>query len=229
MSTSNKIKDKLKEAGKRFWAGDNISEYMEEGDQQKLIDELAPKFEAVLEGLVIDIENDPNSNDTGRRLAKMYINELMAGRYEPMPNATAFPNDSIDRYEGMLVVRSELTSMCSHHHQIVRGVAYIGIIASEKLIGLSKYTRIAQWCAMRGTLQEELANDIVREIQKATGTENLGVYIQATHGCVENRGVKAHSSLTQTTVLKGSFKEDPGTKKEFMDNIKLQQQFACDK
>ena len=229
MSTSKKIKDKLKEAGKRFWAGDNISDFMEEGDKQSLVDELAPKFEAVLDGLVIDIENDPNSHDTGRRLAKMYINELMAGRYEPMPNATAFPNDSIDRYEGMLVVRSELTSMCSHHHQIVRGVAYIGIIASEKLIGLSKYTRIAQWCAMRGTLQEELANDIVREIQKATGTENLGVYIQATHGCVENRGVKAHSSLTQTTVLKGSFKEDPGTKKEFMDNIKLQQQFACDK
>jgi len=229
METSKKIKNKLQQAGKRFWAGDNISEYLEEGDQQKLVDELAPKFEAVLEGLVIDIDNDPNSHDTGRRLAKMYINELMAGRYEPMPKATAFPNDSEDRYEGMLVVRSELTSMCSHHHQIVRGVAYIGIIASEKLIGLSKYTRIAQWCAMRGTLQEELANDIVREIQKATGAEHLGVYVQATHGCVENRGVRAHSSLTQTTVLKGAFYDDPGTKKEFMDNIKLQQQYACDK
>jgi GTP cyclohydrolase I len=159
----------------------------------------------------------------------MYINELMAGRYEPMPTATAFPNDSIDRYEGMLVVRSELTSMCSHHHQIVRGVAYIGIIASEKLIGLSKYTRIAQWCAERGTLQEELANDIAREIQRATGTENLGVYIQATHGCVENRGVKAHSSLTQTTVLKGAFKNEGKVQKEFMDNIKLQQSFAGSK
>jgi GTP cyclohydrolase I len=176
---------------------------------------------------VIDTENDPNSNGTGKRLAKMYINELMAGRYEPIPAATAFPNDSATPYEGMLVVRSELTSMCSHHHQIVRGVAYIGIIASEKLIGLSKYTRIAQWCAMRGTLQEELANDITREIQKATGAKHLGVYIQATHGCVENRGVKAHSSLTQTTVLKGAFKDDPATKKEFMDNIKLQQQHAC--
>ena len=226
MSTSNKIKAKLKEAGKRFWAGDNISDYMEEGDKQSLIDELTPKFEAVLDGLVIDIENDPNSNNTGRRLAKMYINELMAGRYEAMPAATAFPNDSEDRYEGMLVVRSELTSMCSHHHQIVRGVAYIGIIAADKLIGLSKYTRIAQWCAMRGTLQEELANDIAREIAKATGTKDLGVYVQATHGCVENRGVKAHSSLTQTTVLKGAFKEEGKVQKEFMDNIKLQQQFA---
>ena len=227
MEISKKIKARLKEAGKRFWAGDNISDFIEEGEKQQLVDELTSKFEEVLQGLVIDTENDPNSNGTGKRLAKMYINELMAGRYEPIPAATAFPNDSATPYEGMLVVRSELTSMCSHHHQIVRGVAYIGIIASEKLIGLSKYTRIAQWCAMRGTLQEELANDITREIQKATGAEHLGVYIQATHGCVENRGVKAHSSLTQTTVLKGAFKDDPATKKEFMDNIKLQQQHAC--
>ena len=229
MAVSDTIKKRLQEAGDRFWAGDNISAHIQEGEKQQLIDELTPKFEAVLDGLVIDIENDPNSNNTGRRLAKMYINELMSGRYEPIPAATAFPNDSDDRYEGMLVVRSELTSMCSHHHQIVRGVAYIGIIAADKLIGLSKYTRIAQWCAMRGTLQEELANDIVREIQKATGAEHLGVYVQATHGCVENRGVKAHSSLTQTTVLKGAFKDDPATKKEFMDNIKLQQSYACDR
>jgi GTP cyclohydrolase I len=229
MAVSDTIKQRLQEAGDRFWAGDNISAHIKEGEKEQLIDELAVKFEDVLQGLVIDTENDPNSNGTGRRLAKMYINELMSGRYETIPAATAFPNDSEDRYEGMLVVRSELTSMCSHHHQIVRGVAYIGIIASDKLIGLSKYTRIAQWCAMRGTLQEELANDIVREIQKATGAEHLGVYVQATHGCVENRGVKAHSSLTQTTVLKGAFKDDPGTKKEFMDNIKLQQSYAGDK
>ena len=126
----------------------------------------------------------------------------------------------------MLVVRSELKSVCSHHNQPVSGVAYIGIIPNGKVIGLSKYTRIAQWCARRGTLQEELCNDIAREIEEATNAKNLGVYIQATHGCCENRGIKAHSSLTQTTVLKGSFKEDPGTKKEFMDNIKLQQEFA---
>ena len=229
MNKSKEIIGRLQDAGIRYWAGDNISEVLQQGDKEQLIEEATLKFEQVLDSLVIDRHNDPNSMDTGRRLAKMYINELMCGRYDAMPNATAFPNDSIDRYEGMLVVRSELTSMCSHHHQIVRGVAYIGIIASEKLIGLSKYTRIAQWCAERGTLQEELANDIAREIQKATGTENLGVYIQATHGCVENRGVKAHSSLTQTTVLKGAFFDDPGTKKEFFDNIKLQQSYAGDK
>ncbi len=221
------IRFKMKRDKKRFWAGDNISEYiLDERMKEQLIDEATDAFETVLDRLLIDRETDPNSKGTARRLAKMYFNEIMSGRYEPSPNATAFPNDSQDRYEGLLVVRSELRSMCSHHHQPVVGVAYIGIIAANKLIGLSKYTRIAQWCARRGTLQEELANDIAREIERATGAKDLGVYIQATHGCCENRGIMAHSSLTQTTVLKGAFKDDPGTKKEFFDNIKLQQEFA---
>jgi GTP cyclohydrolase I len=220
------IRAKMKRDNKRFWAGDNISDYLHEGDVEKLIDEAALAFETVLDRLLIDKENDPNSRGTARRLAKMYFNEIMAGRYEPAPDATAFPNDSADRYEGMLVVRSELRSMCSHHHQPVSGVAYIGVLAANKLIGLSKYTRIAQWCARRGTLQEELAIDIAKEIMKATEAKDVGVYVQAVHGCCENRGIMAHSSLTQTTVLKGAFKEDQGTKKEFFDNIKLQQDFA---
>ena len=220
------IRAKMKREGKRFWAGDNISDYLHDSDKEHLINEATEAFERVLDVLLIDRENDPNSQGTARRLAKMYFNEIMAGRYDPAPDATAFPNDSEDRYEGMLVVRSELRSMCSHHHQPVNGVAYIGIIAASKLIGLSKYTRIAQWCARRGTLQEELANDIAREIAKATGANDVGVYIQATHGCCENRGIMAHSSLTQTTVLKGAFKDDQSTKKEFFDNIKLQQDFA---
>ena len=226
MSISEEIKARLEKQGIRHWAGDNISKVLKEGDKQALIEELVPKFESVLDTLLIDRNNDPNSMDTGRRLAKMYINELMAGRYDPMPNATAFPNHIENGYKGMLVVRSELKSLCSHHHQPVNGVAYIGIIAADNLIGLSKYTRIAQWCARRGTLQEELNNVIADEIQKATKSQNVGVYIQATHGCCENRGIAAHSSLTQTTVLRGAFYDDSGTKKEFMDNIKLQQQYA---
>ena len=215
------IRFNMKRNKKRFWAGDNISEYIV-GHRDELIAGATVAFEGVLDALLIDRENDPNSKGTARRLAKMYFNEIMGGRYDPAPDATAFPNDSEDRYEGMLVVRSELRSMCSHHHQPVSGVAYIGIIAANKLIGLSKYTRIAQWCARRGTLQEELCNNIAREIMKATDSENVGVYIEMTHGCVENRGVMAHNSLTQTTVLKGAFLTDPGTKKEFFDNIQLQ-------
>ena len=156
MSKSKEIITRLQDAGIRYWAGDNISEVLQEGDKEQLIEEATLQFEQVLDSLVIDRHNDPNSMDTGRRLAKMYFNEIMAGRYDPMPNATAFPNHVDDGYKGMLVVRSEIKSMCSHHHQPVNGVAYIGIIAANTLIGLSKYTRIAQWCARRGTLQEEL-------------------------------------------------------------------------
>ena len=225
-SLADTIRFRMKRDSKRFWANDNISEYLSDIYREKLIEEATEAFEQVLKTLLIDTETDPSSRGTAKRLAKMYINEVMSGRYEPAPDATAFPNDSDDRYEGMLVVRSELRSMCSHHHQPVSGVAYIGIIAADKLIGLSKYSRIAQWCARRGTLQEELCNDIAREIGRATGADNIGVYMQMTHGCVENRGVMAHSSLTQTTVLKGSFNTDGNTKKEFFDNIKLQQEFA---
>ncbi len=226
MKKFEEITKRLQADKHRYWAGDNISQYIQEGEKDILIDEATEAFEQVLDRLLIDRFNDPNSMDTARRLAKMYFNEIMSGRYLPMPNATAFPNHVDDGYKGMLVVRSEIKSMCSHHHQPVNGVAYIGIIAAETLIGLSKYTRIAQWCAKRGTLQEELNNEIARQIAKATGSSNIGVYLQATHGCCENRGIGAHSSLTQTTVLKGAFNDDPGTKKEFMDNIKLQQEFA---
>jgi GTP cyclohydrolase IA len=195
-------------------------------EKQDLIDEVTEKFEDVLDSLLIDRQEDPNSRGTGHRLAKMYINEIMSGRYNPRP--ALLPRSlmivKIDIAE-CLVVRSELKSMCSHHHQPVTGVAYIGIIPGEKVIGLSKYTRIAQWCARRGTLQEELCNDIVREVQKATDSDNVAVYIQATHGCCENRGIGAHSSLTQTTVLRGEF-HNSDVKKEFFDNVKLQQEFA---
>jgi GTP cyclohydrolase I len=228
MKKSQEIKQRLEDAGIRYWAGDNISAVLEEGDKEALIEEATVAFENVLDALLIDRHRDPNSMETPKRLAKMYVQETMSGRYDEGPHPTAFPNDGEDAYTGMLVVRSELKSMCSHHHQPVAGVAYIGVIPNGKVIGLSKYTRIAQWCARRGTLQEELANDIAREIGKATGAKDLGVYISARHGCCENRGIMAHSSVTQTTVLKGRFLEDGSTKKEFFDNIKLQQQLARD-
>lgn len=219
---SEVIRNRIKANGARFWAGDNISEYITNSEKLDLIAEITDKFEGVLQSLVIDTENDPNSKGTAKRMAKMYVQEIMSGRYEVAPDATAFPNDSIDRYDGMLVVRSELKSMCSHHHQPVSGVAYIGILAASKLIGLSKYTRIAQWCARRGTLQEELCMDIAKEISKATDSENVGVYMRMSHGCCENRGLMAYDSSTTTTVLKGVFKTDPATKKEFFDTLALQ-------
>ena len=226
MNISDVIKDRIDEAGARYWANDNISEFISEDEKWELIDELEEKFRGVLSSLIIDQSEDPNSMGTARRLAKMYINETMAGRYDPQPSVTAFPNDDADtRYGGMIVVRSEIKSMCSHHHQPVSGVAYIGLIPGVKVIGLSKYTRIAQHCARRGTLQEELTQDIANEISAHTGAKDIAVYIQGTHGCCENRGIMAHSSLTQTCELRGQF-FNPSVKNEFLDYIKMQQQFA---
>tara|TARA_R110000772_G_scaffold2311_9_gene8014 strand:- start:587 stop:1279 length:693 start_codon:yes stop_codon:yes gene_type:complete len=229
MKASDRVIKKIEEDGGRYWAGDNISKYVTEHSLTGLVNEATIAFNAVLKALVIDTKNDPNSKATARRLAKMYIYEIMSGRYTPKPDATAFPNQGDLAYNGMLVVRSEIRSMCSHHHQPVAGVAYIGVLPGKKVIGLSKYTRIAQWCARRGTLQEELCNDIVREIVKSCEVEDVAVYIQAEHGCCTNRGIMADNSLTQTTVLKGHFLQDPDVKKEFFDNISLQMQFAMGK
>ena len=221
LSTALTIKQRIDDAKASYKACDNISEFIKEGELPLLIDEVESAFDNVLDTLLIDTDNDNNSKDTARRLAKMYVNELMAGRYQPKPKVTAFPNSGHDRFEGMLTVKAELVSMCSHHHQPVKGLAIIGLIPTGEVIGLSKYVRIAQWCARRGQLQEELCNQIAKEIMTATDTENVGVYIEATHGCMEHRGVMAHSSLTQTTVVHGLFHND-AVKSEFFNNVKNQ-------
>jgi len=224
MKISEKIKKRIQGDGARFFANDNISKYINELEYADLIEELTEKFEAVLESMVIDVTNDPNSKGTARRLAKMYVNELFEGRYYPSPEVTAFPNDGsagTKPYHGLLTVRAEIKSICSHHHQPTSGVAFIGLVPSTKVLGLSKYIRIAQHCARRGTLQEELCNDIADAVMEATGSENVAVHVAITHGCCENRGVRANNSLTQTTVLHGMFYIN-SVKQEFFDNIKLQ-------
>jgi GTP cyclohydrolase I len=215
------IKDKLIDNNVPFKISDNISEYICDEDKEHIIEEVTDAFANLLNCLVIDT-SDPNTKDTAKRLAKMYVNELFNGRYEPKPEATAFPNNGENAYKGLLVVRSEIRTTCAHHFQPVRGVCYIGIIPNGKVIGLSKYARIAQWCAKRGTLQEELCNVIAEEIKSATECRDVGVYLALRHGCMENRGIEAHSSLTQTTVLCGQFQED-GVKAEFMNNVHLQE------
>jgi len=222
--TSEVIKARLKNAGKRFFASDNISQFIYPDEKPKLIEELTQKFEGVLSSLIIDTENDPNSQDTARRLAKMYVNEIMAGRYEPSPKVTSFPNDG--KYDQLIIVRSDIRSMCSHHHQPVSGICYIACLPGKNVIGLSKYTRIAQHLAQRGHLQEELTEMIAEEIVKLTESDAVGVYIRARHGCCENRGIRSSNSSTQTTVLKGRLKSDPAMRNEFMHNIQIQEQLC---
>jgi len=206
-----------------------------------LIEELTDAFQHVLYAQVIDTDNDPNSNETPRRLAKMYVNELFEGRYAAEPPVTAFPNDKPTVYDeipseastpdagpgdlyhfnNLLVVQSPYISNCSHHHQIVRGTAYIGIIPGKKLIGLSKYTRLVQHIAARGSLQEELTIDIANAIQQHTESEDVGVVVFGRHGCCENRGIRVHNSNTSTAEMRGLFMRDGKLREEFYDNLKM--------
>jgi GTP cyclohydrolase I len=157
--------------------------------------------------------------DTGRRMSKMYINELFEGRYTPEPDVTAFPNDDVaTRYAGMLITKAEIKSICSHHHQVVSGVAYIGLLPSTKVIGLSKYARLAQWYARRGTLQEELTKQIADGIMHHTGSKDVGVVVIAQHGCCTNRGIMASDSSTWTSIMEGQF-YNPSVKQEFLGLI----------
>lgn len=222
---SEKIRQRIIDNDGKYFSNSNISQYIKEGELDLLIDEATEKFEEVIDTLLIDRKNDPNAQETGRRLAKMYINELFEGRFTPEPKVTMFPNHGKKAYDGMLVVRAEIKSVCSHHWQTVDGVVYIGVIPTETVIGLSKYIRIAQHAARRGTLQEELCVDIADAIQEATDTKHVAVYIQAQHGCCENRGVMAKNSTTQTTILRGHFQKSD-VKNEFFDNIKLQR-YTC--
>lgn len=216
---------RLRKANVPFYSNSNISEYITDAERESLIDEATEAYAKFMECLAIDIEHDPNAHDSPRRVAKQFINELMRGRYYPAPAATSFPNKHTGKetgFSGLLVVRAELISVCSHHHATVKGVAYIGIIPKENVIGLSKYIRLAQWCARRGTLQEELAEDIATTIQQYTGSDDVGILIEATHNCVSCRGVMQDDSTTNTTVLKGQFMSDGVLRKEFHDNIMFQ-------
>jgi len=206
----------------RFWSCDNLSRHITSFDLIRLERELTRKFEGVLDTLLIDRKTDPNSSDTSSRLAKMYLQEIMSGRYLPQPKITSFPNEGRSEYTGMIVIRAEFSSVCAHHHQPVTGVAYIGILPKGKVLGLSKYIRLVKWHAARGTLQEELCSRICYSIARISESDDVACHILARHGCCENRGIKVHSSLTQTTVLIGVF-EQLEVKTEFFSQIKLSQ------
>ena len=225
MTIKDTIKKRLEDNNVRYWANDNIADYIEEGEKQQLIDEAVPAFENMLDHLLIDTKTDPNSIDTARRMAKMYINEIMSGRYEPMPNPSSFPNYIEGGYEGMLVVRSELTSLCSHHHQTIGGVVHIGYIAGTEgqVIGLSKLNRIVELFGRRGAIQEQLTSAIHNAVDKITeGNKGVIVTIVGTHNCVSCRGVKHQGAAMVTTKASGKFRDDNNlARKEFFDSLKI--------
>ena len=210
---SKQIKERIKKAGKRFHANDNISEYIEEGEMQKLQAEVQEKLQGVLDSLVIDTENDHNTQETAKRVAKMYINEIFAGRFKPMPRVTSFPNMG---YKSMYTSGPiSIRSTCAHHLQNIVGNAWVGIIPNGKVIGLSKFNRIVHHIAERPQIQEEMTTQIAESLQEYAHTKNIAVVVKAEHHCMTHRGVKEHESDMTTAIMLGHFKEDPATRDEF--------------
>ena len=193
-----------------------------EEQKQVIIDNAAKAYADFLTALGVDFENDPNSNDTPNRVAKAYVNDLWAGRYNAMSKITGFPSDG---YDG-IVQESHIpvVSMCSHHHQAIGGSVSIAYIASKegKVVGLSKLNRIVELFGRRGAIQEQLTVAIHNAVDKiCEGNEGVAVSISATHNCVSCRGVKHQGASMQTAKLSGFFKTDAAARSEFYTNISL--------
>lgn len=211
---SEEIRTRIKNANASFRANQNISSFLEEGDTNRLIDEVTLKMEDVLKSLVIDTENDWNSHGTARRFAKMLINETYSGRYKPTPPITSFPNAS--SYDGIYVIGPiTIRSCCSHHWQPIVGSAWIGVFPGKEVIGLSKFSRIVDHIASRPQIQEEMTTQIADELVKFTGTEHIAVVIKAEHFCMKMRGVKEACTDTTTAIMRGDFAKKDSLKDEF--------------
>tara|TARA_A100001011_G_C14213737_1_gene801068 strand:+ start:352 stop:1074 length:723 start_codon:yes stop_codon:yes gene_type:complete len=210
---SKKIKERIAKAGKRFHANDNIAEHIQEGELEQLQSEVQEKMQGLLESLVIDTENDHNTQETAKRVAKMMIKETFGGRYKPMPRVTSFPNMG---YKSMYTSGPiSIRSTCAHHFQNIVGNAWIGIIPNGKVIGLSKFNRIVHHIAERPQIQEEMTTQIAESLQEYAHTKNIAVVVKAEHHCMTHRGVKEHESDMTTAIMLGHFKEDPATRDEF--------------
>jgi len=217
---SVKIREKLKAAKKRFHANDNISEFLDPGDLEKMIDEVEHKFQGVLESLVIDTSVDHNTGKTARRVAKMFLTEVFKGRYEAAPTITEFPNAE-NLNELLIVGPITVRSACSHHFCPVIGKVWIGVMPNQttNVIGLSKYARLAEWVMSRPQIQEEAVMQLADLIQDKTKPDGLAIVMEATHFCMSWRGVKDMDSKMINSVMRGAFLNDPTLRREFLSLI----------
>ena len=214
---SVKIRERLTAARKRFNANDNIAEFIEPGELEKLLDEVEDKMKGVLSSLVIDTERDHNTDTTARRVAKMYVNEVFRGRYVSAPAITEFPNAE-HLNELMIVGPITVRSACSHHFCPVIGQIWIGVLPNEhtNVIGLSKYARLAEWVMGRPQIQEEAVVQLADLIQQKTQPDGLAIVMEATHFCMGWRGVKDMDSKMINSVMRGSFLKDSNLRREFL-------------
>lgn len=211
------IRERVTAAKKRFLSNDNISDFVEPGDLEKLLDEVEVKMQGVLDSLVIDTERDHNTHSTARRVAKMYLNEVFKGRYVPAPSITEFPN--VGHLNELIIVGPIIVrSACSHHFCPVIGKIWIGVMPNEhtNVIGLSKYARLAEWVMGRPQIQEEAVVQLADLIQSKTQPDGLALVMEATHFCMSWRGVKDMDSKMINSVMRGVFLKDMNLRREFL-------------
>ncbi len=214
---SVKIRERLIQARKRFNANDNIAQFIEPGEMEKLLDEVEIKMQGVLDSLVIDTVGDHNTRNTARRVAKLYLSEVFNGRYVPAPTITEFPNAE-HLNELMIVGPITVRSACSHHFCPVIGKVWIGVMPNEhtNVIGLSKYARLAEWVMGRPQIQEEAVVQLADLIMEKTQPDGLAIVMEASHYCIAWRGVKDLDSKMINSVMRGVFLKDPTLRREFL-------------
>ena len=219
---SVKIRERLLAARKRFHANDNIADFLQPGELEALLDEVTGKMQGVLDSMVIDTCNDHNTEDTARRVAKMYVQEVFSGRYVQPPEITEFPNAEALN-ELMIVGPITVRSACSHHLCPIIGKLWIGVLPDKQtnVIGLSKYARLAEWVMGRPQIQEEAVVQLADLIQEKTRPDGLALVMQATHYCMAWRGVKDMNSRMINSIMRGAFLRNSDLRKEFLSLIPM--------
>lgn len=217
LTASQRVRERLQAAGRRFHANDNIADHLEQGELEAIEGEVAARAQEMLRALVIDVDNDHNTRETGRRLAKMFVRELFAGRYQTAPSVTEFPN--AERLEELMIVGPlRVRSACSHHLCPIMGRVWIGVLpdADSNLIGLSKYARLIDWIMSRPQIQEEAVSQIADLLERRIKPIGIAVVMEADHYCMHWRGVKDDGSKMVNSVMRGRFLTDPSLRREFL-------------
>ena len=219
---SQRIRQRLEASKQRYHANDNISEFIEPGELEELTQEVAARMAGVLESLVIDVQHDHNTQDTARRVAKMYVNEVFRGRYVPIPKVTEFPNAS-HLNELMIMGPVTVRSACSHHLCPIMGRLWIGVMPNKQsnLIGLSKYSRLVEWIMTRPQIQEEAVLQLADILVKCVNPDGVAVVMEADHFCMHWRGVKDNASKMTNSVMRGVFLDNGALRREFLSLISL--------
>ncbi len=218
---SHVIRERIRKAGQRFHANDNISAFIQPGEIDGLLEEVEQRMQAVLESLVIDTDSDHNTRETARRVAKMYLQEIFRGRYVVEPDVTEFPN--VSRLNELMIVGPiTVRSACSHHFCPIIGKLWIGVLPNQQsnLIGLSKYARLAEWIMCRPQIQEEAVVQLADLLQDKMAPDGLAIVMEAEHFCMSWRGVRDMDSRMTNSVMRGAFLSDATLRRELLSLIR---------